>query len=581
MRRRRIFLKFIFLQLIWTSLIAQTVRLDSLKKILSFAKHDTIRLRTLVLIVEDNENDAWPVDNEKVKILAEKCLSGNPGPQLKKIYQDYLATAFHNMSVLAQKQNDRRASITFQEKALKIREEAGDARGAAFCLNEIGLLYDRIGEYPKAIQAYKKSLEYSRQINDMGSAANTLNNMGVIKIRQGNLQEALDVFIESLSYKKHIDDISIIANIYGNISAVYIQQGSIEKALEYCHKSLRIYEENNIIGGMANMYNTIADIYLKQEDYSKAEEHLRKSLKLAQKAGDKKMIAMYQYNLGAVFSYSNKYDIALEFFNRSLTLRQETGDVNGIAYSLNSIGQVYIKQGDFKKALENYEKSSQLLGQQGDINGLVLTLVNSSDAYFLKKDFPQAEIYARKALKHSQEIGYPTLIKNSAKSLFNACRAQHKDKEAFEMFALHIQMRDSLNNSQLRKLSIREQFRYEYEKKAAADSIKTAEERKVAAAMIKHEQSQRYILYTGLSLIALFGVFMFNRYRLTQKQRNLIEIQKSQVEMQQSISEQQKQLVVEKQKELLDSIRYANRIQQSLLTSEKYIAKSLSKLKKA
>jgi hypothetical protein len=41
---------------------------------------------------------------------------------------------------------------------------------------------------------------------------------------------------------------------------------------------------------------------------------------------------------------------------------------------------------------------------------------------------------------------------------------------------------------------------------------------------------------------------------------------------------EQKELVEEKQKEILDSIRYAKRIQDALITSEKTIEKSLNRL---
>ena len=43
--------------------------------------------------------------------------------------------------------------------------------------------------------------------------------------------------------------------------------------------------------------------------------------------------------------------------------------------------------------------------------------------------------------------------------------------------------------------------------------------------------------------------------------------------------EQQKNLVEQKNKEITDSIQYAKRIQNALLPSEKYVAKSIEKLK--
>ena len=42
--------------------------------------------------------------------------------------------------------------------------------------------------------------------------------------------------------------------------------------------------------------------------------------------------------------------------------------------------------------------------------------------------------------------------------------------------------------------------------------------------------------------------------------------------------EHQKYIVEEKQKEILDSIHYAKRIQTALITSERYISKTLIKL---
>lgn len=64
---------------------------------------------------------------------------------------------------------------------------------------------------------------------------------------------------------------------------------------------------------------------------------------------------------------------------------------------------------------------------------------------------------------------------------------------------------------------------------------------------------------------------MYNRFRVTQKQKKVIEEQKK-------IVEDQKKLVEEEQKEILDSIYYARRIQQALITSEKYISKQLTRL---
>jgi uncharacterized membrane protein len=107
---------------------------------------------------------------------------------------------------------------------------------------------------------------------------------------------------------------------------------------------------------------------------------------------------------------------------------------------------------------------------------------------------------------------------------------------------------------------------YEFEKKEAAAR---AEQEKKDAVAAEEKRRQEIVLYSvagGFMLMLMFAVFVFRAYR--QKRKANIEIS------------EQKQIIEEKQKEILDSIHYAKRIQQSLLPSEKYIEKQIRKLRK-
>ena len=84
----------------------------------------------------------------------------------------------------------------------------------------------------------------------------------------------------------------------------------------------------------------------------------------------------------------------------------------------------------------------------------------------------------------------------------------------------------------------------------------------------------------GLLLVIIFAGFIFRSLRITRKQKDTIEMQKSIVEQQKREVEQQKNLVEEHQREIIDSITYARRIQRSLLPTAKYIEKNINRLKK-
>jgi di/tricarboxylate transporter len=114
-------------------------------------------------------------------------------------------------------------------------------------------------------------------------------------------------------------------------------------------------------------------------------------------------------------------------------------------------------------------------------------------------------------------------------------------------------------------------MQYDFDKKSAADSIKNAEEKKFEEVKHQHEISkQKTFTYGGiigfLVMIVVAGI-SYNAFR-NKKKANL-EIQ------------HQKELVEEKQKEILDSITYARRIQRSLLTPEKYFERKLNELNRS
>lgn len=115
-------------------------------------------------------------------------------------------------------------------------------------------------------------------------------------------------------------------------------------------------------------------------------------------------------------------------------------------------------------------------------------------------------------------------------------------------------MRDSIGNKETQKEALRQSLKYEYEKEML---IREKEQE-------KREEKQRIILYAIIAiliLVVLFSVIIYNRLRVTRKQSAEISRQKS--------------LVEKKNKEIIDSINYANRIQQALLKTEEYVSEHL------
>jgi hypothetical protein len=138
---------------------------------------------------------------------------------------------------------------------------------------------------------------------------------------------------------------------------------------------------------------------------------------------------------------------------------------------------------------------------------------------------------------------------------------------------LFVTYQDSLINEETQKKNLQTSMQYEFDKKEIAAK---AQQDKLDAINAEEKQKQRIVIYAVaglLILVGVFAVFMFNRFRITQKQKTVIEEQKVLVD-------KAYESLHEKNKEVMDSIHYAKRIQTALITSEKSIANSLNRLMK-
>ena len=348
------------------------------------------------------------------------------------------------------------------------------------------------------------------------------------------------------------------------------ERGNITKALEFYFTSLKIQEQSGFKAEMAGNYSNIAYIYSHQGDINSGIKFMQKALKLQQENVDTNGIAESLNNLGTLYKQVLQISKAEEYLNLSLELNKKINNKNGLVNCLTNLGGVYMAKHELEKSISYFLQALKLCKEINDENGMSNILTNMANIMLRLGKMDKAIKYGEQSYNLAIDLNYIENIRDASNVLFKIYKKQNNNKGALEMYEKYILFRDSISSETTRKSSIKSQLKYEYEKKAAADSVLVAEEKKLSNVKFKHEQNQRYFLYGGLGLTILFGIFMFNRFRITQKQKVLIQQQKL-------IVEKQKHIVEEKQKEVLDSIRYAKRIQQSLLPTEKYIERILKK----
>jgi len=359
----------------------------------------------------------------------------------------------------------------------------------ASALNNQGSSFWIKGNYASAIDYYTRSLAIYEEIGDRNGIANSINNIGVIYYEQSSYASAIDYYTRSLAISEEIGDKNRIANSLGNIGLIYKNQGDYVKAIDYHARCLTIKEEIGDKGGIAAALNNIGVTYHEQGNYANAIDYYNRSLIIREEIGDKKGISACLNNIGEIHSEQGNYASAIDYYNRSLTIKKEIGDEKGIAGSLNNIGEIYYEQGDFTSAI-----------------------TSCTDAMTI-----------------AQEIGAEINIKSAANILFKAYKTSGRNKQALEMYELYITTRDSIESEENQRAVIRQEYKYEYEKQALADSVAFAKEQKVKDAELEKSRIQQYALYGGLTLSLVFLLFVYNRFRITRRQKMIIADQNEEI----------------------------------------------------
>ena len=511
---------------------------EELKILLNKSGEDTTRLNVLNALVEEiSDENVWPKYNEQLGALAFK-LKKSSNPRIAYLAKKHYATYLNNLGFLWVNKGNSVIAISYFIESLNADKEIGNLHGQAYSENNLGIMYMNEGKIDTALNYFNRSLDKYKTIKDKKGQALSLNNIGYIFNNQGNVPKALECFHESLRLREALGDKNEIGFNYINIGSIYLDQKDYSKAIESFKSALKIFEELSSKQGQASALNNIATCYKEQEKYDNAKRLFQRAANLFEEIGDKRGFAASIGNVGICSKVLGNTNTATACLKRGLNIYLEINDKDGLAHTYNSLAQVYLSLNNLKEAKES----------------------------------------ALESYKISKELNFPDEISHSAKTLSEIYKKEGNCDKSFEMFELYIALRDTTRNSSNEKLVVKQQAKYEYETKMA---LAAAEQEKVDAIAQAETKRQKIILIftvVGLILVVVFSIFLYRRFKITQRQKTIIELQKAEVEKQREISDQQKHVIEEINREIVDSINYAKRLQDATLPPLDFIKEYIPQL---
>lgn len=425
------------------------------------------------------------------------------------------------------------------------------------------------GKYNKELISLTKSLitsektEIQRKIQL--SYALALNDDGLYYENKGNGVEAKKQFYKSLELVEKLNSKEELATVLNNLAYHYKFEGDLVKSLEINLRSLKLREEINDQLGIANSLNNIGLIYVLEGNKKLAKDYFIKSASITEKIDDKYLLSSTYVNLAVIYAGERYFLKAIEFYARAKVLQNQIGDINGVAYTLINMGTVYESMKNFTEAEKLYLEGLQIFENIKSEDGISWAYLNLGNIKFSTGKYDLSRKYLDSSAYFANKINMPEMLKKIESSYYQLDSATGNNLGAFEHYKKFIFFRDGISNQETEKKNLKQRMQFEYEKK---ESI--LKEQQHSEKIINQETSRKQQLIIWIIVIILIFVFsitlvIFRSLRTTKKQKIIIE--------------KQKLLVENKQEEILDSIRYARKIQDAILTQQIYIQRNLSRLK--
>ena len=275
--------------------------------------------------------------------------------------------------------------VAFQcwQQCLIVYQAIQNRQGEANSLGNLGLAYDYLGKYERAIHYHKESLAICREpeITDHGGEANSLGNLGISYALIGDYKQAIAYHKKSLAMYIEIKDHQGEAISLGNLGNVYYSLGQYEQTIKSHQNSLAICREIKDRQGQANSLGNLGSAYYSLRDYKQAIAYHKQSLDIKEEIKDRRGKANSLGNLGSAYYSLGDYKQAIAYHQLSLDISRKIKDPRGEAASWGNLGNAYYSLGQLEPAIACHKKSLAISRIIKHRQGEAISLNNLGNAY--------------------------------------------------------------------------------------------------------------------------------------------------------------------------------------------------------
>lgn len=381
----------------------------------------------------------------------------------------------------------------------------------------LGFRFYQDDNYEIARMYYSKALQFARLTLDKRMIADQLADVGDMFRLQDQNTNALNLLLQAMYLYKELDakkELSHTLALIGDLNRCIDQH---EDALKYLNEGLVLAIKNNYQRDQTFCYSSMGGTYQAMKEYEKANASYEKGLSIALAEKDTMRIIDFYYSKGDLFLDQNKLDKAIEYLSEGIRLCIIHKDRYYLAYCRIGLSKAYLKLRKFDKSIEE-GVTAYKISEEMSVYGLCSEASEVLyQAYSAKQDYPNAFKYLKITKDNADSSISSSIIKQQAQMEINFKNSYQEKQDSLLRFSAQKQ-KDLEHEAALQK-----------QKMFATAGI------------------------AGLLIVLVIAIMVFRSYKKEKRSSEIIN--------------QQKLIVDTKNKEILDSINYARKIQQAIIPS--------------
>jgi tetratricopeptide (TPR) repeat protein len=408
----------------------------------------------------------------------------------------------------------------------------------------------------KAERYSRISIQLAKKIEYPKGYVKALLNMCVAKIYTNQMDSAMIYANIALDYSKKVNIAHLSVLSYAMKANVFHYDGKYDKAIENHFSAIRIAEKTNPKDAIRS-YTNIGLLFKDLGNIEKARKYTTKSYRLGKKYNDTPVVVSALNVLGLIEKDEGNLDVALVHFNEGLELSRIVNMQKKEGEILHNISNIYFRMEQYEKSFRIFEKSLAISKENQHYKSV------ATDYYSLARNFQKvgrrsdAKKAANNSLKYSKLTKQFGVIMEAYDLLSDLAAENGNTLEAFTYKRYAYAYKDSAQFAAINNAVLDAEEKYEDEKKALADSldqIQVAKDKEIMDEKVKSRDKLLWISVTVLLIVTIGIYLLYKKNKFIKVQNAVLNNQKKEIETQ--------------HQEITDSINYAKRIQEAIISNK-------------